>query len=81
MEHSDDVSDVDSKTLILNHKMCFLGLLIFDGYEFRYLFWVLFVQTCTKCFICNALSKDLEVLPANYEIRISFKWELYNIAG
>ena len=31
--------------------------------------------------ICNALSKDLEVLPANYEIRISFKWELYNIAG
>ena len=29
MEHSDDVSDVDAKTLILNHKMCFLGLLIF----------------------------------------------------
>ena len=43
--------------------------------------WVLFVQMCTKCFICNALLKDLEVLPANYEIRISFKWVLYNIAG
>ena len=30
-EHFDDVSDVDAKTLILNHKMCFLGLLIFAG--------------------------------------------------
>ena len=27
MEHSDDISDVDAKTLILNHKMCSLGLL------------------------------------------------------
>ena len=32
MEHSDDVSDVDAKTLILNHKMCFLGLLIFYSF-------------------------------------------------
>ena len=29
MEHAGDVSDVDAKTLILWHKMCFLRLLIF----------------------------------------------------
>ena len=30
--------------------------------------WVLFVQTCMQCFICNALWKDLEVLPANKKL-------------
>ena len=39
MEHSDDVSDVNAKTLILNHKMCFLGLLIFT---------VLLLKVCLK---------------------------------
>ena len=32
------------------------------------LVWVIFVQTCMQCFICNALSNDLEVLPANKKL-------------
>ena len=30
--------------------------------------WFLFVKRCMQCFICNALSKDLEVLPANKKL-------------